>query len=237
MLQPYFQCCLPLLLHAPSLHVISHWLLLTAAFVGLFRLVPETAHLIPAQTLGAIAGATEAGAIGCVHSNWGPTPPCNHSTGGANELLTCTEQEAPFQPRAVWHVFAAYANSSGLRIPVHRHCDDCTALCSSDPVTRSIHLLLGYYNGWKSDPATGHSVALPALPWRILRVELAGMKVDTSATGSVSVKVSTIPDTGPARLVAPLPMYTRAVPLMSDGRLVLELNASLNAVLTVEIMH
>lgn len=177
----------------------------------MFRLVPETAALIPAQTLGAVAGATDAGAIGCVHSNWGPAPPCNHTEGPANGLLTCTEQQPSIVPRAVWHVFAAYANTSGLTIPSERNCDDCTALCSWDRATRTVHVLAGYYNGW-----TTHGVAQPkAAPLsRMLRVQLHGLGVpvlrpcgSTAINATVGVKVDVIPNLGSAPLAAPLPFY------------------------------
>ena len=199
------------------------------------RFVPATAHLIPAQTLGSISGATDAGAIGCVHSNWGPALPCNHSTGPANGLLTCAEQQPPSAPRAVWHVFAAYANFSGLSIPAQRHCDDCTALCSWDPIARTAQLLIGYYNGYTCTPATGKCIALPALPSRILVVEVDGMDANVNGTGSVRVNVAMIPNTGSAPLIATKKKETTILRLQTDGRLVLKLNASLNAVLVVQI--
>ena len=191
----------------------------------------------------------DAGAIGCVHSNWGPAPPCNH-TGAANALLTCTEQQPPFAPRAVWHVFAAYANTSGVNIPAQRHCDDCTALCSWNAEARSVQMLVGYYNGWKCNPATGQCIALAAAPSRMLRVELAGIDTDrlrpfratqhgpqtnTAAGVGVRVGIQMIPDTGSAPLAAPLVIYEGVMPVASGGVLVLELNASANAVFTIQI--
>ena len=96
-----------------------------------------------------------------------------------------------------------------------------------------MQLLIGYYNGWKTNPANGHSVALSAPSSRMLRVELGEMLM--FASGNVSLEVSTIPNTGAAHLVAPLPMYKTVVPLRGDGTLELGLNATLNAVLIVEI--
>lgn len=209
------------------------------------RLVPSTAHLVPAQTLGAISGAMNAGAIGCVHSNWGPAPPCNQS-GPANALLTCTGQQPSFAPRAVWHVFAAYANTTGVNIPAQRHCDDCTALCSWDAKTRTVQMLVGYYNGWKCNPATGKCIALAAPASRMLRVDLAGIenvmdrnrvtrpqRLET-AGGRARARIHMIPDTGSAPLPAPLPIYDGLVPVASQG-LALELNATVNGVFTVTI--
>ena len=171
--------------------------------------MPETAHLIPAQTLGAIAGATDAGAVGCVHSNWGPALPCNHTSGAANGLLTCTEQQPEFAPRAVWHVFAAYANTSGLAIPSVRHCNDCTALCSWDAATGTVRVLAGYYNGWTCKTgAASCPTAAPAPHSRALRVQLHGLVRPTlAANTSVGVTIDMIPNTGSAPLAAPLPVY------------------------------
>ncbi len=178
----------------------------------LCRLVPETAALIPAQTLGAIAGATDAGAIGCVHSNWGPTPPCKHTEGPANGLLTCTEQQPQIVPRAVWHVFAAYTNTSGLTIPPVRNCNDCTALCSWDRATRTVRVLAGYYNGWTSEHGVAQPKAAPRS--RMLRIQLHGLGTPVLRRGgslamnvTVGVNIDIIPNTGAAPLAAPLPLY------------------------------
>ena len=78
-----------------------------------------------------------------------------------------------------------------------------------------------------------HSVTRDSAPVRRVRVELGEMLM--FASGNVSLEVSAIPNTGAAHLVAPLPMYKTVVPLRGDGTLELSLNATLNAVLIVEI--
>ena len=196
------------------------------------EIVPATAHLIPAQTLGHIAGVTASGAVGCVHSNWGPALPCNSSSGPANGLLTCTQQQPPLAPRAVFHVFAAYANMSGSWVPAQRHCDDCAALCSLDTATRTVQLIAGYYNGWQCVPATGKCNASAAAPSRTISVSLSGI-MHAINTSSVHVTIENIPNTGSNALAAPLSIHDAVVPVASDGTLVLALNASLNAVLIV----
>ena len=54
---------------------------------------------------------------------------------GQEELVTCNDQppvgdDATRQPRATYHVYAAYGNTSGLMVPVGRHCDFADAFAS-----------------------------------------------------------------------------------------------------------
>jgi hypothetical protein len=66
-------------------------------------------------------------------------------------------------------------------------------------------------------------------------VEVDGMDANVNGTGSVRVNVAMIPNTGSASLIATKKKETTILRLQTDGRLVLKLNASLNAVLVVQI--
>ena len=66
-----------------------------------------------------------------------PLPPLPELTQRAREqeLVTCNDQppvgdDATRQPRATYHVYAAYGNTSGLMVPVSRHCDFADAFAS-----------------------------------------------------------------------------------------------------------
>ena len=201
------------------------------------ELVPATAHLIPAQTLGAIAGADAAGAVGCTHSNWGPTAPCTHD-GYADGLLTCDEgpDHPGHLPRAVWWVFRKYADTAGVQLPVERHCDDCAALGSYDSTSGVARLLIGYYNGQTCDRATGRCTDLPAPASRFLTVRMLGLGAvihQHRQARTTHALVEEIPNAGVRYVVAPVLLSDGPVALAADGSLTLRLNASLNGVLSV----
>jgi len=109
-----------------------------AFFAGHGEMVPQGARLWAGATLGALADAERAGAAFGVHSNWGEGAGSgwvHYHQCGFEELVTCNDQppagpDSTRQPRATWHVYAAYGNTSGVMVPVSRHCDFADAFAS-----------------------------------------------------------------------------------------------------------
>ena len=173
------------------------------------EMVPMPARLFAGLTLGALAGLERAGAVFGAHSNWGE-PDLNFSTCGMCELVTCDDQApagapATRSPRATYQVYAAYGNTSGVMLPVERHCDDCDALASYDAADTTAWVALGRYD-FRSNTARNVTLRMRGLP-----------PVLVGAAGAVSVELARIPNRLQEALPAPLPMGARRVPARPSG--------------------
>lgn len=108
--------------------------------IGHGEMVQQGARLWAGATLGALADAERAGAAFGVHSNWGESgpgwePQGHYNDCGFEELVTCNDQpptgpDSTRQPRATYHVYAAYGNTSGVMLPVTRQCGFADAFAS-----------------------------------------------------------------------------------------------------------
>jgi hypothetical protein len=175
--------------------------------IGHGETVPYTGRLWAGLTLGALAGAERAGAAFGVHSNWGESGPGWEPSGhyqqcGFEELVTCNDQppvgdDATRQPRATYHVYAAYGNTSGVMVPVSRHCDDADAFASYDSALATAWLAVGRYD---FDPK--------AAPNRSVHLRLSGLPPRLVKNGQTTVTLAKIPNSLQLAVPHPLPMGT-----------------------------
>lgn len=172
------------------------------------EMVPLPARLFAGLTLGALAGLERAGAVFGAHSNWGEAD-LNFTTCNLDELVTCDDQApkggpATRTPRATYQVYAAYGNTSGLMLPVDRHCDDCDAFSSYDAGDATAWIALGRYD-FRRDAARNVTLRVRGLPPALV------------AAGAVAADLARIPNRLQDALPAPLPMGARLVPAAPNG--------------------
>ena len=202
--------------------------------IGHGEMVPSFARLWAGGTLGALAGAERAGAAFGMHSNWGENSPGWEPLGhfkscGFEELVTCNDQppcvgvqpvdpktkacplpwrhDSEMQPRATYQVYAAYGNTSGVMIPVGRHCDDADALASFD-TDRGAWLVVGRYCGAGVPLAPCDSVSGVASPNRTVHVQLTGLPASLVSAKTVKVELHVIPNMLQRAVPHPLPVGT-----------------------------
>ena len=226
--------------------------------IGHGETVPYTGRLWAGLTLGALAGAERAGAAFGVHSSWsesGPgwEPQGHYKQCGFEELVTCNDQppvggDSTRQPRATYHVYAAYGNTSGVMVPVSRHCDDADAFASYDdgsgtaavnvdaaasttPAAATGWLVVGRY---EFDPKAG--------PNRSVHVRLSGLPPTLVKDGQTTVTLAKIPNSLQLAVSRPLPMgtfvhnVTRTTPAKAAFDLDLELVIGTHDVWTVRVL-
>ena len=181
--------------------------------IGHGETISEPARLMAGHTLGVIAGLERAGAAFGVHSTWGPEvrgflPTGHYKHCSFAELVTCNDQPGPAVgsdstrlPRATYHVYAAYGNTSGVMVPVSRHCNDSDAFASFDDGSgglkpSSAWLVAGRYEG-----QPGHTA-------RTLRVRLSELPAALVNGRRTSVTLAQIPNRMQLPVPHPLPMGT-----------------------------
>ena len=214
--------------------------------IGHGETVPSTARLWAGATLGALAGLERAGAHFGVHSNWGEAAPGWEPTGhykqcGFEELLTCNDQppagnDSTRQPRATYHVYAAYGNTSGMMAPVSRHCADADAFASYDDGRDAMRTSSGTEKAQQQNEngqawlAVGrYSFANSTAPNRSVHVQLSGLPAalvlvsddrhddddgqqqqqQQAASTVVEVELAMIPNRLQLAVPHPVPMGTR----------------------------
>jgi Carbohydrate binding domain len=144
--------------------------------------------LSPGRTATFLAGLEKANVSGAAHAVWDET-----SDGLSNGLFDgrlggIMTQNAPYQPRAPWHVYNSYAQMTGNRVTM----SDGALLrgvASLDPATSEARILVGN-EGAQAFSSNLIISGLEALP-------------GFAATGRIRVRVREIPFSGTNALAAP----------------------------------
>jgi hypothetical protein len=175
--------------------------------IGHGEMVPQSARLWAGATLGALADAERAGATFGVHSNWGESgrgwePQGHYTQCGFEELVTCNDQppagpDSTRQPRATYHVYAAYGNTSGVMVPVSRHCDFADAFASYDGALGNGWIVVGSYH--PSGPGNQTQTIL---------LRLSGLPAALVSGLQTTVTLGKIPNSLQLALPQPLSMGT-----------------------------
>ena len=230
--------------------------------IGHGETVPYTGRLWAGLTLGAIAGAERAGAAFGVHSNWGESGPGWEPQGhykqcGFDELVTCNDQppvggDSTRRPRATYHVYAAYGNTSGVMVPVSRHCNDADAFASYDDGHGGHQTTAVRADATRSTTSAAATAWLAvgryefdpkATPNRSVHLRLNGLPSTLVNDGQTTLTLAKIPNSLQLALPHPLPMgtfvynVTQTAPLKAAFDLDFELTIGNHDVWTVRVLR
>ena len=189
--------------------------------------MPSTHYLYPGTTLSYLAGVEAAGVRSAAHSCWGDCNgyfncPLAHLDG----LLTCADHasNATAAPRAAFWVYEWYAAMTGGWLlecaandtSPYRSADAIAAVLPSDGGRPGrIEVAVGFF-GFPGDFAAVHGgVAVAGIPvaWRSSGVDVTVELVRFNRTGDAGAAVA-----------APAIVASRAVPVVRDGVLGVELD-------------
>ena len=154
--------------------------------------------------------------------------------------MTCNDQppagpDSTRQPRATYLVYAAYGNTSGVMIPVTRHCDYADALASYDLGDPGGHssaawLVVGNYVStvYPDNPAT------PAIggPNRTVHLRLSGLPATLVHGEQTTVTLAKIPNSLQLAVPRPLPMETTVHRVTQSAAFPLGFDLDLQLVIT-----